>query len=446
MYEIIAIFAAVMLVSTLVVAVIRSNPLLFLVVNMFGRFALDAAPNITYASSYGGLSIVAMFSATIVFFGILFVLRSNTGFKLLWPIVLTLCASVLAGVLQGNWFEILYSITKWVYFLVIISITAYACRKYPSERLLTWISLAVALPLASQMYYWLLGIGKVALSDASISYIGTYSHENIITMVLYMAIPATLHFLLTEGKRKPYVKISAFLYLGVLLVGVSIANYRTMIVGIVFYIAIVISTYLYKIKPMLLPLLLLPAVMIALLSFTWFDYASIADRFSDIYEMVTNPGRFIKPPDRYSADDLLIMSGRPYLVSLYLDYYFKSSWEIILIGIGAGVGEKIFGVYAHNGYVSVLVETGVIGFMVFMYLIVSIVSISVRTFKYEFGYIYGALPLSILVIALGAMPFVDIVDLLVFGTYLGICISVGHLEKPAENRPEGTRNSKQMGR
>jgi hypothetical protein len=296
------------------------------------------------------------------------------------------------------------------------------------------------------MYYWFKGEGKLS-GDLSISYIATYSHEAILTMVLYMAIPAAFYFLVASGKRGAFTRAISFIYLIALLVGAYIANYRTIIIGIIFYMIIVVVTYLYKRKSFILTF---NTTMVALIagvvsaSLISVDLSSVIDRFYDIYKLVSDAGRFIKPPEEYSKDEIMVMSGRPYLISVYLSYYFTSPFEVILAGIGSGVGEKLFGAYAHNGYVAALVELGLIGFFAFMYLVFIITSISLRTFKYENGYIFGAFPLSILVIALGTMPFVNVIDLLAFGTYLGICCFLVYFQKqpPSQKQFKGIKSNR----
>jgi hypothetical protein len=161
----------------------------------------------------------------------------------------------------------------------------------------------------------------------------------------------------------------------------------------------------------------------------------IAERITPLIEVLNNPSEFMDINDSQSVVGNRLK--RNYMLSGRLDIwraafveYKKSPIEEKFFGLGFNIIREISykhlkGTgYAHNEYLSSLIETGVFGLLGLLIWIVVISLKLLFELKYMQWETFVSIPVffSTLVIAMGTMPFRSLRAVLVLGIYTGIAL------------------------
>ncbi len=401
-------------------------PLLLLGVHLLSRFILDGSSAFTYLDTLPGLSFAKLYSIGTIALLLTFLLFKKeriTGY-LFGPVsVLVLMYFVSAG-LNDYWSGIFIEAAKWLYFFALMSLTVYCVKKSGvfATALVFWASLLYV--LFNQLLTGLTH-GPVFLAG-QYSYYGTYGHESDVSFMILLFISATL-VLLVSAERNIWraVFAVALVYGHVALV---LCNYRTSLIALAFVWIFLLLGWLRR-SSVLSSAIVLPVLFAGLFTFLLIGGDAIHEKMADLFRIVADPGKYFDFSG--NARETGLLSGRIDLWNAYIHAYLRSDIIGILIGIGPTKGSELIGAYAHNEYVSALVETGLLGLMAFLGVIVALGRLALKTIagRSIVGMATAPLIIGIFVMALGTMPFRNIRAMMLLAFCCALLHSVSEISK-----------------
>lgn len=182
---------------------------------------------------------------------------------------------------------------------------------------------------------------------------GAVNNENAIGLFLAEGVLACLFFLVTEKKRK-VVKISLIGGIIILLVMILLTGSRkaTMFaaLGIAFFLLMFFRNERWWKKFMLIALSAVVICIALNLLKNMPAFSTIFTRFDLLFEGLLQGG------SSYQTDEL-----RADMISTGLAAF----WEHPILGNGTGYSYRLFGTYSHNNYVELLMNYGLIGFLIY---------------------------------------------------------------------------------
>ena len=161
----------------------KDAPTRFLVLALWLRYLLSAFHQFTYPPIAGGLSLNAMASITLTAIGFLVIERRLLLLKAFGGVYLVIVATVVSAIIN-NPAEVVGSLTKWGYFIVLTAAAFEALSRHGSGAVLRTLIVAFLPPLALQALSVVVGLGKFSTSDNSICYIGGYNHEAAFSIIV----------------------------------------------------------------------------------------------------------------------------------------------------------------------------------------------------------------------------------------------------------------------
>jgi len=223
------------------------------------------------------------------------------------------------------------------------------------------LAVIYAAPIALQWLSVPWGLKTMAL-DGTTFYIGGYESQQALSITF-------LTFLVVTCFSSSLGAIAAFGRLGIVAVGLVLANYRTSILAAALPAStLVISKLLSKFVPRqrLAAFMLLGVITaFALVGFAVMEQ----QRFSDLGVIYDQGAALVKPPSHFAPEDRRLLSGRLYLWSQYINAYLEGDLVNAVIGFGPESWVGRFAMYAHNTFISYLYELGVIGLAAFLWLL-----------------------------------------------------------------------------
>jgi hypothetical protein len=276
-------------------------------------------------------------------------------------------------------------------------------------KVLRVISIAYLYPVILLILSIILGVSKATEIDGSISYVGGYYHEALVSVLILSAM--SIFILLATEQDKEFKKLyllSFFLFLLVMI------NYRTtllasLFVGVFVLFAIYKNTQIISNKISMVLLVIMVA-----LGITMFAPTHLFERFQEIPDAISQYPRFLTFPEYYSKEDQNFFSGRIYIWSTYISDALDGTDIQLFFGQGMGAWKESFVVYAHNTFVSFFYELGLLGFGMFSLLIVNgyrrILKIKQSNFSLSLCGIYSAF----FVLNLGTMPLWSVEGIILF--------------------------------
>lgn len=319
------------------------------------RYALAAIPDVTYTPVAAGLSINALVSIVAVGGGFFVINRSLLLLKYVAPVYAFMAVIAVSAAVNGPDAGVINTLTKWGYFLVVALLTYDAVKTYGADRLFARLSVAFIAPLTLQYLSFLLRYAKATESDGSVSYIGSYSHEAVLSTIVL-----TFIVLLSFGGAGRKLLARVF-FIGLGVFGLLLANYRTSILAAgpalsVFFF----RGSLMRIVPEQRPLVAV-AVLFAFSGLLAFVGVSLGERFADIGAVFGDGFDLFKAPYYFTSREQDLLSARVYLWSRYIHGYLEGDLLNYLFGYGPNSWEGVFPKYAHNTFVSCLYEFGIVG-------------------------------------------------------------------------------------
>lgn len=333
---------------------IPSHAAKFVVFAVGARFVLSALHEITYKPSPLGLSWNALGSITVCALG-LFALRRRFVFSPgLLPFYPILIIMILSGLINFQPAPLASVITKFAYLIVLMLATADAIEDVGGEYLCKKLITPIILPLVLQAFSVLLGWSKPGEDGGAASYIGGFNHEAGFSMMIASGV--LIACLMPSSRLRPF-----FLKIVVLVSSVFLANYRTVIIGLMPLICVTIAAkgqrrFVSKQRGIVLGVLI-----IILASGVTVGSISDSDRFSDLGVAFSEGTSLIKRPQDFSTEDRRLMSGRPMIWSWYFYGWYDADVKQKVVGFGPETWTEAFKLYAHNTLISALYETGISG-------------------------------------------------------------------------------------
>lgn len=323
---------------------------------IWGRFALSLMGEIAVRTSIAGFSVIALGTIAITAIGLLAMPLRLFGRPAIKPFYLIAAFGALSGLLNGAYVALVIFLVTWCYFVACALLLVRAFEQHGRKVVLRCLLWAFLLPLGSQALSVALGAPKVG-PDGSLSYIGTYGHESVFTLV---TMAATLGVVLNPWRRPR----TGFLGLGIMIVSLLLANYRTMIIAAA---PLFIAPIVQVIKPGRHALGRV-AVLVVVLIVVIPEIAPrlVGDRFDEIGTLSSGETDLLKPPEDFTAREKDVLSARAYIWSSY--FYGSARTEPVqrLIGHGPDSRAPELTVHAHNEFLRILFEFGLLGLLLWL--------------------------------------------------------------------------------
>lgn len=354
MAALLAATAVVTLLLLLALAKSKSRAGRFVVFAVWARFLLSAYHSVTYQKLVAGLSGNALGSIAVLGLGLAVINKRLLLQAPLFSFYLLIGVIGLSGLVNGAYAGLVTSATKIGYLLVITVGLYEALARVGERRTLGPMLWAFSPLLVCQMLSVALGVVKATESDGSASYIGGYNHEAAFSVGLAGAL---LTACFAAGAR-PLWRNGLIL---ASLAGLYLANYRTSILAVaplVFaYFALPELRRLYVEHQRLIRF---GAVILSLLVAT-FAAIALQERFRDLSATLASVESLVQPPEDYDAQQRRLLSGRPYIWSVFIDGHLGGTGVQRLLGFGPESWVGFHTTYPHNTLVAHLFEFGWIG-------------------------------------------------------------------------------------
>ncbi|MCP5444983.1 MAG: hypothetical protein H6968_18290 [Chromatiaceae bacterium] len=432
--------ATILFVAMAVIVFSLRNPLFLLAAHILSRGVLDSMPVATYQHWWFGLSYMQFYSAAFipVAFGIAWFNGHRFRDKENMPYIVLITASLLTTVLQQSWsgfFEVGF---KWLYLWALVGLVMACMQKNSEKRVLLILWLALLYPMGNQLYWAI--FGSPLIESGQVSYQGTYFHNSDLGFLIFASL--SISFLLLTRIRGVHWKVLIIAVLVYAHIGLYINNYRTILVALgVFWILRIIILYsqekaIGKVGVLSGGLALITLVIAA-------TGAELGERLADIWVFLSDPGEYLDFSGK-QHQRVGLLSGRIDIINAYLYQYVKSSFEVWILGIGPEVGSSIVGTYAHNEFISALVEGGVVGLMALFYFIVrsSALFLKETRLKGSASWIGLATFIALAVSALGTMPFRNMRAMMLLGIIIGW--AAWHTQQSSKKAKGGSPKTKPM--
>lgn len=347
---------AALSVLLLVYALTRTRHLTgrFLIFIIWLRYMMQVFHDMTHPPLFAGVSLNALASLGVCVIGALIVsrrLRVIARFPAALPLLLTVI--VVSGLMNGLYAGMAETLLKWGYFFV-VALCLYDCiRRDGDTRILTALLWVFVPPLMLQAVSIALGAAKASEGDGSVSFIGGFSHEAALSIVLVTCF-AVASF---SPRLHPGVRVGL---LTACVIGIFAANYRTSLIALaplaVGYFTFSTARAFTTKQRLFIGIISLLGVLALTLGAVWL----LRERMTDIAVAASGESLF-KPPAEFTEADRDLFSGRFYLWSRYIEGYLAGDDLRILFGFGPDAWTNVFHLYAHNTVISYLYEFGLFG-------------------------------------------------------------------------------------
>ncbi|EMD84326.1 O-antigen ligase family protein [Pacificimonas flava] len=400
----------------------------FLILAIGLRVIFDAAAAFTLRPLPGGLTANALLSVATVGIGLLLVPPRSLRAVLLVPFYLMIGLIGLSALMNGFDMAAIQVIVKYAYFIAIFILAASAFAKEGANRTVALIGLSLAPAVIFQLLSLVAGTANASPTDGSVAFIGGFNHESIFSLVV------ATHLLLVcfSDRQSPLMRLGVIL---LLLVSLYLANYRTVILGLLPLLGVFGIQFLAVLLPPRQRAL--PLIAVAVIAAV--GIAGVASdpegRFGDAMEMVRNPGELIRPPDSFTPEERRFASARALVWSQYWYGFAEARGVQQIIGHGPDSWQSRFRVYAQNTFLSYLFEFGITGALAITFAMTGMALSSLRAPPVQ-RYRLVAAHFGFLLINLSTMPFWIVEGLIFYGLLCGLTVHYGWKGAPALTRPQ----------
>ncbi len=235
--------------------------------------------------------------------------------------------------------------------------------------LILWEMYQKPTDLISALQSYILGAFILIVSSISnyikgavaVAYEGRYSATGVnavdLTLILILGLPIALHlfFIATKEKTSIFFKLLNLVYIPLAVFSILLSGSRTSLIAIIPFCIYIAATKQIGFQGKLFVFLTLIFSGVSLLSFL---PQSVIARLGTVGELIS------------SAD----LGGRVELWRMAITAWSKH----LLSGIGGGAMDPTIGSAAHNTFLSVATETGCIGFILFLLVVVTVIYVAVK--------------------------------------------------------------------
>ncbi|MBB5765746.1 O-antigen ligase [Methylorubrum rhodesianum] len=413
---------------------VRNNYVRALAFAFWFRYVLSAWHPITFPPSVGGLSINAIGSCAVIALTVVLLGPRALFHRYAWAFLVFLLAIVLSAGVNGRAAGGINAVIKLSYLLCIANLTYHAIRTAGVETTMKVVATSFFLPVVEQWISVAIGLKKMSELDGSGSFIGGFAHEAAFSIMLVTFLFAAVFL------RRP--SVSSLLCLMIGLVGLVLANYRTAMLAVIpILICYLMTTSTAPIRRDQRPAALVIALLIVAAAGSVLVLLA-ADRLQDIATALSKGASLIKPPEYFTRDEQQLFSGRAYIWSAYLTAWLRGDVWATLFGFGPDAWQGVFVIYAHNTFVSILYEDGLLGLIGLCIVFADYVARGIASRGPERTLaVYAST--SFLLLNFATMPLWQVEGNLLFGILLG---HSWYLHAASARRSLGPLGSAPMGR
>ncbi len=338
-----------------------------LILLIWARFALTALGEPAQRTVAAGQSLLALGTFVAVIATLMVLPLSSLRRPQLMPFAIMGAVVLLSAILNAQLGALLNTAMLWIMFIVILVLTSRALEIHGSRIVLGCLLAAFSLPIALQLAAALLGKSLIG-QDGSLSYVGNYVHEAVFSTVALCAVWLVTVF---PWRKRSWLLIA----FAVVMTSMMLANYRTLILAclppLIAVIIRVSSGNEGRSRPAL-PLIAGLALMLAALT------VLPTERFAEIGTVVGQLSDLAQPAQEFSAADKDLLSGRLYIGAAYIGEYVQADLVRHLIGFGPEADTGFIGTHPHNEFLRMLFETGIVGLLLWLGILSSLVSLTLR--------------------------------------------------------------------
>ena len=418
---------------------LRAPSIYLLALHVLSRVILDSASEVTYQPVLGSLSLMQLYSvcfigASAVHLALQHRLQMHS-YTL--PLLAIVSAATLSAYLSSSWMELIVLMLRWGYLWILIALTVSALSDGHGRQLMGAIAVAGLYTFLNQLYSIVTDQPKWGADQWS--FVGTYAHESDISFLLTMLVVPGVYFV-----SRPESAMSKVFGLGCLAashIGLAYAAYRSLWVATAAYWGFYIWTRYLRGSISKRAFWVIASLGTCMVS-TVVLGPSIVEKMADLAIFAANPSQYLD----FSGDAkrMYLLSGRVDLINSYMGTYLNSGVHVWAAGIGPAQGKDAMGLYAHNEYLSALVELGIFGFIALLWFLFRIASDAFALARSTDLFAQAAAPflLVVLVSALGTMPFQDMRAMMALGLVLGY---LGHCRTEIQSRPVPAVSGSELG-
>jgi len=410
-----------------------SQVLKFIFWLVFLRFVLAAFHDYTYLQVLGPLSIISVYSILLVFISIVFMYLKNIPimfthrFYLIKTLIFLMFVSAL---INSNLIQSVDSIFRWMFLLQLSTMLIESIKYNGIAKVLRVISMAYLYPVILVILSIVLGVSKATEIDGSISYVGGYYHEAVISVLILGAM--SIFILMATEQGEKFKKLYFLPFFWFLLVMI---NYRTTLLASLFLGFFVLYAVYKNTQIISNKIIMALLVIMVMLGTTIFAPSSLFERFQEIPDAISQYSHFLTLPEYYSEEDQDFFSGRIYIWSTYISDALDGTDLQLLFGQGMNAWKERFSVYAHNTFVSFFYELGILGLGIFSLLIVNGYLRILKIKKSEISLPLCGVYTAFFVLNLGTMPLWQVEGIILFSLIIATTeyyVHRGHneLKKP----------------
>lgn len=403
-----------------------SQTLKFIFWLVFLRLVFSSFHEVTYAQVFGSFRIITIYSIFLVCASAIFMYLKNisiiriNGFNC---IKLMMFLMFLSSVINSNEIQSIASIIKWM-FLLQLSIMLIESIKYDGiAKVFKVISIAYLYPVILVLLSIILGVSKATEADGSISYVGGYYHEGLISIIILSAM--SIFVLMAAEQDKRFKQLYLIIFFGFLLVMI---NYRTTFLASLFVGAFVLFV-MYKNEQILNKSIIVLFIFMITLGITMLGPSYLFERFQEIPDAISQYSRFLNLPEYYSKEEKQFFSGRIYTWSAYISDALGGTDIQLFFGQGMDAWKERFRSYAHNSFVSFFYELGIIGLGIFSILIITVYRRILQIRKSNISLSLCGVYTAFLVLNLGTMPLWQPEGMILFALIIATTEYYVHREK-----------------
>lgn len=388
-----------------------NNFALFLFLALSVRYLANFFHMYTAKSVLAGQSLNSLITLTMAVGALYACRRELLRFRILLPLYAFIGILLISGLWNFEIVGMINAVIRQMLVLGLIVALIIALDAAPNEgRVSNALLAAFAAPLFYQVVSIVFRYSKDTEADGSTSYIGGYIHEGVFSTLLLTAMLIAALGGSSWGRKT--------LLLIILFVALLLANYRTSVVAalplLFMHFAAGNPTQGRSGRATLTRGLTLglmaggATLLLGLLSERLYDIAVVVSSGSDLF----------KPPSEFTADERGLMSGRIMIWSNYVFATVHSDFSNLVLGFGPDSWQQSFSLYAHNVYISYIYELGLLGFAVFLLVLLHFVVLAFRAQRDKRWVLVGG-HLSYLVLCSGTMPTFTIEGVLLYAMLCG---------------------------
>jgi hypothetical protein len=354
---IVAMFAGTLGLVLLEQRRLRDLPTLFLALAIWGRFFVAFMHEYSLQPLVGGLSGIALYTFLVMCVGLIIIPPRYFLYRHLFPYYALFSCVVMSGFVNAEWAGIVADLSRWAFFVVIALLALRAVQVVGIPKVVRLLFIVFLPPLILQMLGALVGIKSYG-PDGAATYIGGYFIDSSFWKILFGLV------CLSALLRTRY-DVAPMVAAGVSLFGIFLTNHRTALMGTLPVIGMMGVSVLGHLRLPALRAVAILALGVGVLAVTPFAVDAVSERYRAIGEFALNLDKAFADPMTLSEAERRLGSGRIGYWSTLLYAWRDGDTVIHLLGFGPETAPM----QPHNEYVGFLFQFGIIGLVLFVFIL-----------------------------------------------------------------------------